>query len=493
MATNLARIGRAQADVGLADDARATLRRAVAALPDRPPVGLPLRPVIRMPGPNAGEPPGPELEARMAAQQRIMRDFDAIGEILDSLAEIAQDQARVRAPDDARATADRAVGLAGQTLKALGEMGNAREFHAPKIAVTLAAAGDLNAAFGWADGSMTEGSIVGAIALSASKSLDREAARRFVDAAAARLTPPGKANPIRDFVNIGLADLAEAQARVGDIEGARRSARAIGVGPNRGRFDMTPERATALQRAAGARRDAGDLAGARALLLDSFRLVDEHAPWRGRDGVYRQAIAAQLDADDLAGALRSVAAMAEPDPDLLATIARAQAAAGQDEIARASFRRAITAASRAVETARADTERLVEAGAFGFTVAHAVGEEPQVPPDDVPLPILELPANLTREGTKSSTRSVQAEVQAMAGDVAAAVAARRSIRDTYFRDYSLQRIVAARATAGDVAGALDLALGEAKGPGERRMALVGLAEGVAARLGTPALDSKPAR
>ena len=37
-----------------------------------------------------------------------------------------------------------------------------------------------------------------------------------------------------DETYFGLSDLAEAQARLGDVEGAKRSAKAIGVGPSRG-------------------------------------------------------------------------------------------------------------------------------------------------------------------------------------------------------------------------------------------------------------------
>jgi hypothetical protein len=64
----------------------------------------------------------------------------------------------------------------------------------------------------------------------------------------------------------------------------------------------------------------------------------------------------------------------------------------------------------------------------------------------------------------------------------------RSIDEEVYRQTALRQVVAARATAGDVAGALRLALDESKTPAERRSALQGLRQGVDARLSLKSLE-----
>ena len=466
------RVGHAQAEVGLGDDARATLRQASAALPERAVVEVM---ADAKPGVVVNPPPGNQ-------------------EVLGWFTEITRDQMRLGARADARATADRLDGFARSLLETT-KIGNARDFYGPMIAATRAAVGDFDAAFGWLDGINTAGTALGAIALTATQALDRESARRFVAEATTRLAMLGVAPPGRVYqTNLGLRNLAEAQARIGEIEAARRSVAAIGVGPNRDRFDMTPDRAAVLLRIAQIQREAGDLPGARATLLDAFRMIDEHQPWRGRDGSYQEIIDAQLGVGDIPGALRSLGSMASPQPEQFAWIARALAAAGQDAAAAATSQRAIVEATRAVELARADPEGAPEAGASGFISLQvdAVDMAAPVASVDAPLPIQEIPADPSHKATKSSTRFALAQVQAMAGDVPAAIEARRAIGDTYLRYYALNQVIVARATAGDVAGAFRLALEEAKSPGDRRFALQGLAEGVTARLTTPGLEPKPA-
>jgi hypothetical protein len=81
-----------------------------------------------------------------------------------------------------------------------------------------------------------------------------------------------------------------------------------------------------------------------------------------------------------------------------------------------------------------------------------------------------------------------AAIQAMAGDVPGALKTVRSIDDQNYQRFALQSVVSARATAGDVAGALRLCLEESKTPEERRSALEGLGQGVDTRLSFKALD-----
>ena len=78
----------------------------------------------------------------------------------------------------------------------------------------------------------------------------------------------------------------------------------------------------------------------------------------------------------------------------------------------------------------------------------------------------------------------------MAGDIVGAVKTVRTINDRNFQRSALQNVVSARATAGDVAGALRLSLDESKTPDERRSALEGLGSGVHTRLSFKVLEPR---
>ncbi|MFI5454776.1 MAG: hypothetical protein ACHRXM_04935 [Isosphaerales bacterium] len=58
----------------------------------------------------------------------------------------------------------------------------------------------------------------------------------------------------------------------------------------------------------------------------------------------------------------------------------------------------------------------------------------------------------------------------------------RSIDNQNYQRFALQKVVSARAAAGDVAGALRLSLDESETPEERGAAIEGLGQGVDARL-----------
>jgi hypothetical protein len=318
---------------------------------------------------------------------------------------------------------------------------------APKIASALAAAGDFEAAFGWSEGVENEGNVLGEIADVASETLNPIAGRRFVREAAERLAKLRFAEETYS----GFSDLATAQARLGDFAGAKRSAMAIGVGPMRFKNDMSDGQPYALIRVATIQREAGDIAGANQTLRDAFRSVQDHPTMRGRDGRYSQIAYGQIANGDIEGALRSVSAMEEPSSQILSHIARAQAASGALAAAQTTFARALN-----------------DAGRSAFD-----------PPTPNPKPA-KPPAASPRMST--SERANLAEIQAIAGDIAGALSTLRSDDDEFFRRIALQKVVSARANAGDLAGALQLCQDEPKTPAERRAALEGLGQGVDTRL-----------
>jgi hypothetical protein len=332
---------------------------------------------------------------------------------------------------------------------------NARDVAAPKIASALAAVADFEAAFDWSEGVENRGNVLGKVAEAASASLNPIAGRRFVREAAERLAKL----ELADEAYLGLGDLAEAQARLGDLAGAKRSATAIGVGPTRFRYDMTDGQPYALIRVASVQREAGDIAGAKETLRDAFRSVRDHPMMRGRDGRYSQIAQGQIANGDIDGALQSVSAMEEFSSQVLAYIARAQAASGALTDARATFTRALR-----------------DAGRSAFD-----------PP--APNPVLAKAPGVSPKMSLSERRNL-AEIQAMAGDIAGALKTLHSDDDEFYRRTALQKVVSARATAGEVAGALRLCLEESKTPAERRAALEGLAQGVDTRLSLKSLEPR---
>ncbi len=324
----------------------------------------------------------------------------------------------------------------------------------PTIAAALAAVGDFEAAFGWSIGRENGGNVLGKIADAASKTLDRDAARRFVQEAAKRLAKMESA----EQTYFGLSDVAVAQARLGDLEAAKRSASGIGEGPSRAGYDMTDGQPYALLRIATVQLQSGDTAGARATLRDAFRSAREHPDMRGRDGRYLQVASGQVASGDLVRALFSVRAASEISgratagrrAESLALIAQAQAAVGDHAAATATFARAMTDAGLSVK------------------------DPPSPNPDLAKLPGV-------RQNMPASERASLAEIQAMAGYVSDALNTIRSIDDQNYQRFALQRVVAARARAGDLASALRLCLDESRTPDERKSALEGLGQGVETR------------
>jgi hypothetical protein len=258
-----------------------------------------------------------------------------------------------------------------------------------------------------------------------------------------------------DQMYLGLSDLAEAQARVGDIDAARQSAIAIGEGPSGVGYDMTDGQPYALIRVAAVQHQASDLAGARETLQSAFRSVRDHRKMRARDKRFDHVAMAQVANSDIGGALQTVGAMSGKRSQGLALIARAPAAAGDETAAQSTFARALADAGLSVKN------------------------PPPPNPDLAPGMSQNMPA---------SERMNLAEIQTMAGDTLAALKTIRSIDDENYQRFALNRVVSTRATAGDVAGALRLCLDEFETPEERRAALEGLGQGVDNRLSQKWLD-----
>jgi len=415
---NLWRVGHFQAECGLKQQARISLHRAVRALPG------------------------------------VVGDYQKDSRTVDTFSVIVQELGGIGAREDARKTVDLLLGFSKKFFES-SKIGNARDWAAPKIAAALAAVGDFEAAFRWSDGLQNGGNVLGEIAVAASKSLGRDAARRFVLETAEQLGRMRSA----DQTYFGLSELAEAQARLGDVEAAKRSAKSIGAGPSRASYDMTDGQPYALVRIAGVQRQSGDTAGAKETLRDAFRSVSEHPLMRGRDGWYSQIASGQIANGDIDGALRSVEAMDGKRSDSLAFIALAQSAAGESIAARATIGRALADAGLSVKAPPAPNPELMK-----------------------------LPG--VSQNMPASARMQLAKIQAMAGDSAGALTTLRSIDDQNYQRFALERVVSARATAGDVAGALRMALDDSKTPEERRSALEGLGQGVDTRLSLKSLEPR---
>jgi RNA polymerase sigma factor (sigma-70 family) len=415
---NLWRVGHFEAQCGLKGEARVTLQLAVKVLPG------------------------------------VVGNYSDDTHTVDTLVVIVEQQAELGAREDARKTVALLLEFSKKFFES-SKISNARDATAPMIAAALAAVGDFEDAFAWSKGVENAGNVLGKIADTGSKNLNRIVARRFVREAAERLAKMAWA----DQTYFGLSDLAEAQARLGDFEAAKRSAKAIGVGPSRNRYDMTDGQPYALIRVAGVQHLAGDTAGARETLRDAFRSVRDHPEMRGRDGRLTQIVRARLADGDIDGAIQSVAAVEGNRSDSLAWIARAQAAAGEIAAAQANFARALNDAGLPVQDPPAES------------------------------PAAKISPGVSK--TMSLAARVQvAEIQAMAGDVAGALRTVRSDDEESYRRSALQKVVSARATAGDVAGALRLALDEPKSPEGRRAALEGLGQGVYTRLSLTSLEPR---
>jgi RNA polymerase sigma factor (sigma-70 family) len=411
-------IGNTQADCGMHEEARETLRAAVALVP-----------------PVSGD-----------------FDKDHWAELL--LCEVIRSLSRAGDREHAREALQRLDRFVDDGIRAT-RIGNADAVMLPELAGAHAAAGDFDGAFAVVDRVKSGkrglayqlGHTLGEIA-QGTRYLRPLETRRFVRRIAEEL------GPLKDpaWNSSALIYLAEAQARLGDIEDARKSAMAIGSGPTSSRFDVTSGQPYALILIAERQKEAGDRAGARETLRMAHESVRRHPAMSGPAGRLFQVASAQAGVGDLDGAIRSVEAIGKGrKAEALATIALAQAVSGRTEAARATLK-------EAMEDAR-------------------IGRE------HPPAPEITLPAT---DGSKLMPASDDqarklAMVQGMAGDLDQALATARSIEDANWKRWALSDVVKSRAQAGDPAEALRLARG-LEAPEDRRAALESLAEGLSTRL-----------
>lgn len=386
-----------QADVALHDDARRTLQRALTVVPG------------------------------------VAAEFGEDERSIHTLALIVEDQVRTGSPAEALQAGERLKAFAAEMRKST-EISVYNAIICPYIAAALAAIGDFQGAFDQAGAVEHSSSVLGQAALSAATHIDRKPARRFVEEATARMDRIESA----DQKYMGLDDLAEAQARIGEIAVARRLARSVGVGPTRAEYDMTDGPALAMLRIAKAQQDSGDNRGANESLREAYRMTIDHKTMRGGQARFDQIARVQIFAGDIEGALITIASLPEGSRySPLVLIARVQAITGDHASAKATMTRALADAPDAAEV---------------------------------------------REAPSYQAEVQFAEIQAQAGNVAEAIKVLKTIPNEHDQSLGWERVAKARASAGDLAEALRLALDESKSPESRRSALEGIGQGVDDRL-----------
>jgi tetratricopeptide (TPR) repeat protein len=410
-------IGGVQAELGMNEDARSTLRRSVDAIP------------------------------------AVTGDFSKDHWMIILVREIVTQQARAGDRLAAKETLKHLEQFVSDALKKT-RIGNADQAILPELAGAQAAAGDFDAAFATVERVRSAGHGLGyqvghtlGMVASGARYLKPLEVRRFVRRVAeemSQIKDPAKRQS-------GDIELADAQARLGDFEAARKSALNVGEGVSSIQGDMTINQPYALLVVAMRQKEAGDLPDARETLRLAYESVRKHPKMSGRSGRLWQVAEAQAQLGDLDGALRSAVAIERGrKAEALSWIALAQAVAGRAEAARGTFKEAL--------------------------------EDAQLAQKHPPRPEIDLGPGANGPSPSLEQNLRLAVVQGAAGHVDEALKTAGSIPDPSWKRRALSDIVQGRARAADLAEALRLAR-SFELPDERRDALEKVADGLSTRLG----------
>jgi RNA polymerase sigma factor (sigma-70 family) len=225
-------------------------------------------------------------------------------------------------------------------------------------------------------------------------------------------------------------DVAEAQAKAGDVKGAKETADLI--------EDNLGNRDSALARIAIAQVRAGDLKGAE----ETIASVSTD-PWKGE--ALRTLAAAQAGAGKLKEAAKTAAGITDDLSRVVAllSIARAHRAAKDDKAAAELIREARKEVEGIEENEKTDT-RAVADGALAEGLAEA-GDAKEA---------RKLAGAIKKEMWRAGALWRVVKAQAGAGDVKGALETAKTIEDEPYQESAIQEVLTAQVRAGDLKGAL---------------------------------------
>jgi tetratricopeptide (TPR) repeat protein len=252
-------------------------------------------------------------------------------------------------------------------------------------------------------------------------------------------TADSKVDPPARFED--LAEVAKAQASVGDKAGALKS------------VSTALEMVTSIEQAGGlgygylriaeAQAVSGDIAGA----FETMRAIDDAGR---RASVLAKIAEAQAAAGDIAGALETVSAIYPLDNRavMLANIAKSQVSNGDIAGAHATVRKALE-----------QIKGFREKGFWTPALTEVAGA--QVAVNDISgaratlATVLRTAKTLPDGASRDYAMAMISEAQALAGDSAGAIATAKTVETAELRVKALASVSKAQVVAGDIAGALE--------------------------------------
>ena len=212
------------------------------------------------------------------------------------------------------------------------------------------------------------------IAVAQAKAGDKKRAKEIVDQALAAT------EKIREKSRV-LMKIASAQARAGDVEGARNTAEKLG---------FAVYRARALMKIAVAQAQAGDVEGAKENFAGALAAAAEKEEMAG--GTLRDIVIAQAQAGDVEGALNAERKIGPASaPRVLSKIAVAQVQTGDVEGALTTTGKIESASSRVsalvkvavAQVQTGDAEGAKESLVRALAIADLIKEGPSIPAGDI--------------------------------------------------------------------------------------------------------------